>query len=91
LAWRDEDPLTAPPFGGIILQLILADKGRPYEVTYDLGNGGEDGKCHVFSPGSFVGSRFGWTTYFPATRTAEQWYVNIPLLLSLSLSFATLG
>lgn len=35
------------------LQVILADKYLPYEVTYE--------DCHVFNPGGFAGSNYTWS------------------------------
>lgn len=51
--------------------LVLADKSTSYELTYELGDQGLDGKCHVFNPGSFVGASYGWTTYHTDTRKSE--------------------
>lgn len=55
--------------------LVLADRSAPYELTYELGDQGADGKCHVFNPGSFVGASYGWTTYHTDTRKSEPRYV----------------
>ncbi|TDL29547.1 epsilon DNA polymerase [Rickenella mellea] len=44
--------------------IILADKYEGYELTYE--------GCHVFNPGSFVGSSFGFYTYFPARGRSES-------------------
>ncbi|KAK0551435.1 DNA-directed DNA polymerase epsilon, subunit B, partial [Tilletia horrida] len=44
--------------------VILADKYDRFELTYE--------GCHVFNPGSFRGSAFGWATYYPATGRAER-------------------
>ncbi|GAA93845.1 uncharacterized protein L969DRAFT_84704 [Mixia osmundae IAM 14324] len=52
--------------------LVLADKYSPYEITYDLGPDGEEGRCHVFNPGSFVSTGYGWSTYKTDERIAEQ-------------------
>lgn len=54
--------------------LVLADKSAPYELTYELGDEGRDGKCHVFNPGSFIGASYGWTTYHTDTRKSEPRY-----------------
>ncbi|KDQ20670.1 hypothetical protein BOTBODRAFT_26684 [Botryobasidium botryosum FD-172 SS1] len=43
--------------------LILADKYERFELTYE--------GCHVFNPGSFVGSSLSFSTYFPATVRSE--------------------
>lgn len=45
-------------------QLVLADKYRPYDVTYE--------NCHVFNPGSFAGSDFTWSMYDTAKRQSDQ-------------------
>ncbi|PWZ02294.1 DNA polymerase epsilon, subunit B [Testicularia cyperi] len=44
--------------------LVLADSYDRFELTYE--------GCHVFNPGSFRGSSFGWTTYYPATARTER-------------------
>ncbi|PWN52289.1 DNA polymerase epsilon, subunit B [Violaceomyces palustris] len=44
--------------------LVLADKYDRFELTYE--------GCNVFNPGSFRGSSYGWTTYYPATGKAER-------------------
>ncbi len=31
--------------------------------------------CHVFNPGRFIGRSLGFSTYTPATRESEAWYV----------------
>jgi len=57
-----------------ILQVVLADKYDSYRMTYE--------GCHVFNPGRFVGRSLGFSTYTPATRESEAWYVfvqNFPL------------
>ncbi|KAG8921571.1 DNA-directed DNA polymerase epsilon, subunit B [Tulasnella sp. 408] len=43
--------------------LILADKYERYELTYE--------GCHVFNPGTFQGTEFGFSTYYPETRRSE--------------------
>ncbi|KAF8528943.1 epsilon DNA polymerase [Hysterangium stoloniferum] len=43
--------------------LILADKYERYELTYE--------GCHVFNPGSFLGTTYGFSTYYPATGKSE--------------------
>jgi DNA polymerase epsilon subunit 2 len=53
--------------------LVLADhSATSFDLTYELGEGGADGKCHVFNPGSFLGSHCGWRTYHTDTRISEQ-------------------
>ena len=52
-----------------ILQVVLADKYDSYRMTYE--------GCHVFNPGRFVGRSLGFSTYTPATRESEAWYVFI--------------
>ena len=32
--------------------------------------------CHVFNPGRFIGRSLGFSTYTPATRESESWYVK---------------
>ena len=44
-------------------QLVLADKYERYELTYE--------GCHVFNPGSFLGTSYGFSTYYPATGKSE--------------------
>ena len=48
----------------MLTQLVLADRYERFELTYE--------GCHVFNPGSFRGSAYGWTTYYPATGHAER-------------------
>jgi len=43
--------------------LILADKYERYELTYE--------GCHVFNPGNFLGTTYGFSTYYPATGKSE--------------------
>lgn len=31
--------------------------------------------CHVFNPGSFVGSSFTFSAYTPSRRESEEWLV----------------
>jgi hypothetical protein len=31
--------------------------------------------CHVFNPGRFIGRSLGFSTYTPASRESEAWYV----------------
>ncbi|KAF8826839.1 hypothetical protein HHX47_DHR5000728 [Lentinula edodes] len=45
--------------------LVLADKYDRYKITYT--------GCHVFNPGSFVGSSFVFSTYKPAEINSEEW------------------
>jgi len=52
-----------------MLQVVLADKYDSYRMTYE--------GCHVFNPGRFVGRSLGFSTYTPATRESEAWYVFI--------------
>jgi len=52
-----------------ILQVVLADKYDSYRMTYE--------GCHVFNPGRFIGRSLGFSTYTPATRESEAWYVFI--------------
>jgi hypothetical protein len=33
--------------------------------------------CHVFNPGRFIGRSLGFSTYTPALRESESWYVYI--------------
>ena len=49
------------------MQVVLADKYDSYRMTYE--------GCHVFNPGRFVGRSLGFSTYTPATRESEAWYV----------------
>jgi hypothetical protein len=56
-------PPTSLTGSNIVRQLILADKYERYELTYE--------GCHVFNPGSFVGTTFGFSTYFPARARSE--------------------
>ncbi|KAG8960600.1 DNA-directed DNA polymerase epsilon, subunit B [Tulasnella sp. 419] len=48
--------------------LILADKYERYELTYE--------GCHVFNPGSFNGTPFGFSTYFPQSGRSEPSFVD---------------
>ncbi|KIK68037.1 hypothetical protein GYMLUDRAFT_238205 [Collybiopsis luxurians FD-317 M1] len=45
--------------------LVLADKYDRYKITYT--------GCHVFNPGSFLGSSFVFSTYKPAEINSEEW------------------
>lgn len=47
--------------------VVLADKYERYSATYE--------KCHVFNPGKFIGSSFGFSAYLPAERESEEWCV----------------
>ena len=49
----------------------MADKCSSYDLTYELGENGSEGKCHAFNPGSFVNSGYGWTTYHTNLRKSE--------------------
>jgi DNA polymerase epsilon subunit 2 len=33
--------------------------------------------CHVFNPGRFIGRSLGFSTYTPATRESEAWYISL--------------
>ena len=48
-------------------QVVLADKYDSYRMTYE--------GCHVFNPGRFLGRSLGFSTYTPASRESEAWYV----------------
>jgi hypothetical protein len=52
---------------GTGMQVVLADKYDSYRMTYE--------GCHVFNPGRFIGRSLGFSTYTPATRESEAWYV----------------
>ncbi|PCH41097.1 DNA polymerase epsilon subunit B [Wolfiporia cocos MD-104 SS10] len=45
--------------------VVLADKYDRYQMTYE--------GCHVFNPGSFVGSSFTFAAYTPSRRESEEW------------------
>jgi hypothetical protein len=60
-----------------LLQVVLADKYDSYRMTYE--------GCHVFNPGSFIGRSLGFSTYTPASRESESWYV-IQHICSIDLS-----
>ncbi|CAO3683724.1 unnamed protein product [Umbelopsis ramanniana] len=47
--------------------LILADRCDNYSTNYE--------GCHCINPGSFPNSDLNWTTYYPAIRDSERWYV----------------
>ena len=47
--------------------MVLADKYDSYRMTYE--------GCHVFNPGRFIGRSLGFSTYTPALRESEAWYV----------------
>ena len=49
------------------MQVVLADKYDSYRMTYE--------GCHVFNPGRFIGRSLGFSTYTPASRESEAWYV----------------
>jgi hypothetical protein len=49
------------------MQVVLADKYDSYRMTYE--------GCHVFNPGRFMGRSLGFSTYTPASRESEAWYV----------------
>lgn len=49
------------------MQVVLADKYDSYRMTYE--------GCHVFNPGRFIGRSLGFSTYVPASRESEAWYV----------------
>ncbi|KAL4076073.1 DNA polymerase alpha/epsilon subunit B-domain-containing protein [Scleroderma yunnanense] len=44
--------------------VVLADQYEKYKLTYS--------GCHVFNPGSFVGSCFTFSTYCPAVGSSEE-------------------
>ncbi|KAN0061752.1 DNA-directed DNA polymerase epsilon, subunit B [Thecaphora frezii] len=44
--------------------LVLADTYDRFELTYE--------GCHVFNPGSFRGSSYAWSTFYPATARTER-------------------
>lgn len=50
-----------------VVQVVLADKYDSYRMTYE--------GCHVFNPGRFLGRSLGFSTYTPASRESEAWYV----------------
>src|SRR5258707_1902085 len=54
------------------MQVVLADKYDSYRMTYE--------GCHVFNPGRFIGRSLGFSTYTPASRESEAWYVCIYLI-----------
>lgn len=43
--------------------LVLADKYERYELTYE--------GCHVFNPGSFLGSSYGFSMWLPQDKISE--------------------
>ncbi|KDN48053.1 hypothetical protein RSAG8_03069, partial [Rhizoctonia solani AG-8 WAC10335] len=43
--------------------LVMADKYERYELTYE--------GCHVFNPGSFLGSSYGFSMWLPQDKTSE--------------------
>ncbi|KAL6309658.1 epsilon DNA polymerase [Sparassis latifolia] len=45
--------------------VILADKYDRYQMSYE--------HCHVFNPGSFVGSSFTFSAYTPSLQQSEEW------------------
>ena len=61
------------------IQVVLADKYDSYRMTYE--------GCHVFNPGRFIGRSLGFSTYTPASRESEAWYV-IYIYLSPPLPFS---
>jgi DNA polymerase epsilon subunit 2 len=60
----------------IVLQVVLADKYDSYRMTYE--------GCHVFNPGRFLGRSLGFSTYTPALRESEAWYVIFSMYPSSS-------
>ena len=52
---------------GLCMQVVLADKYDSYRMTYE--------GCHVFNPGRFMGRSLSFSTYTPASRESEAWYV----------------
>jgi hypothetical protein len=68
-----------PPFFSMLIvmwvvQVVLADKYDSYRMTYE--------SCHVFNPGRFLGRSLGFSTYTPASRESEAWYVTYSIYLS---------
>ena len=63
-------------FHDAALQLVLADKYDSYRMTYE--------GCHVFNPGRFLGRSLGFSTYTPASRESEAWYVMHSIYPSFS-------
>ncbi|KAH9844250.1 epsilon DNA polymerase [Rhodofomes roseus] len=49
--------------------VVLADKYDRYQMTYE--------GCHVFNPGSFVGSSFTFSAYTPSRRESEECVLDL--------------
>ena len=67
---KSHSPLYSPlfyTFCDTARQVVLADKYDSYRMTYE--------GCHVFNPGRFLGRSLGFSTYTPAARESEAWYV----------------
>jgi hypothetical protein len=78
--FRSSFPFFLSRFRDVVylLQVVLADKYDSYRMTYE--------GCHVFNPGRFIGRSLGFSTYTPALRESESWYVYI-CSIYLSLPF----
>jgi hypothetical protein len=63
-----------------VVQVVLADKYDSYRMTYE--------GCHVFNPGRFLGRSLGFSTYTPASRESEAWYVTYSFYLSFPPFFS---
>lgn len=51
--------------------VVVADRYEKYKLTYS--------GCHVFNPGSFVGSSFTFSTYCPAEGSSEEGIIPMNL------------
>jgi hypothetical protein len=69
----------------LCMQVILADKYLPYEVTYE--------DCHVFNPGGFAGTDYTWSVCKFERRfsSLEGWEAELWLLLQIILGNASLS
>lgn len=47
----------------------MADKYERYELTYE--------GCHVFNPGSFLGSSYGFSMWLPQDKISEPSELDI--------------
>lgn len=65
----------------LFLQLVLADQYDRFKITYT--------GCHVFNPGSFVGSSYVFSAYKPAETNSEEWLVGYDFLCVLIRSDGT--
>ncbi|KAG9015440.1 DNA-directed DNA polymerase epsilon, subunit B [Tulasnella sp. JGI-2019a] len=63
--WEEDHALRLYPMP---TSVILADKYERYELTYE--------GCHVFNPGTFQGTLFGFSTYYPATGRSEASFLE---------------